>query len=113
MIAKGQFRYLFIQVKTAIWTEKSKYTIAVKKTRAYEDPHFVFVFVLEDFKSRTKFLVLTTNDWKKAMGSSLETKSWKEKGSYTFHIPESLGKWEEYLNAFERLDSIQKQSPKK
>ena len=104
-IAEGRFKYIFIQVKTATWTKKSKYTITVKKTKAYEDPHFVFVFVLEDFKTRTKFLVLTTNDWKKIMGDSLKTKSWNEKGIYTFHIPENLGKWEKYLNAFERLDS--------
>jgi len=51
-ITKEHFKYLFIQVKTATWTKKSKYTITVKKTKAYEDLHFVFVFVLEDFKNR-------------------------------------------------------------
>ena len=105
-IAEEQFRYLFIQVKTATWTEKSKYTITVKKTKAYEDAHFVFIFVLEDFKNRTKFLILSTDEWKKTMGKSLKTKSWNKLSSYTFHIPKNLGKWEKYLNAFEKLDSI-------
>lgn len=104
-IEEGQFKYIFIQVKTAIWTKKSKYTITVKKTKAYEDPHFVFIFVLVDSKNRTQFLVLTTNAWKETMGDSLKTKSWKAQGSYTFHIPENLGKWKKHLNAFERLDA--------
>jgi hypothetical protein len=104
-IAEGQFKYIFIQVKTAIWTKKSKYTITVKKTKAYEDPHFVFIFVLKDFENRTEFLVLTTNDWKETMGDSLNTKSWKAQGRYTFRIPENLGKWKKHLNAYERLDA--------
>lgn len=108
-LSKGQFKYLFIQVKTAIWSEKSKYTLTVRKTKAYEDTHFVFIFVLVDQSEltearRARFLVLTTSEWKKIMGKSLKTNSWS-RGSYTFHIPKDLGKWKQFLNAFDKLDN--------
>lgn len=105
-LTKGKFKYLFIQVKTARWTSKSGYTITVKKTKAYEDPHFVFIFALDDLESRVKFLVLTTEEWKEIMGDKLNTKSWIEKGTYTFHIGKDLGEWRRHLNAFEKLENL-------
>jgi hypothetical protein len=109
-LTEGQFKYLFVQVKTAIWSEKSNYTLTVRRTKAYEDSNFVFIFVLVDETNpkevrRARFLVLTTSEWKKIMGKSLKTKSWN-KGSYTFHIPKDLGKWEQFLNKFEKLDHL-------
>lgn len=105
-LAKGEFKYLFIQVKTATWRDKSHYTITVRKTKAYEDPHFVFIFVLDDLKSRVKSLVLSTHEWKEVMGKKLDTKSWTDRGAYTFHIGKDLGKWGKNLNAFEKLENI-------
>jgi len=57
-ITKKQFKYLFMQVKTSTWSPKSQYTITVKKTKAYEDSHFVFIFLLDDLKSRPCMLIL-------------------------------------------------------
>lgn len=105
-LEKGIFKYLFIQVKTATWSDKSQYTITVRKTKAYEDPHFIFVFVLDDLKSRVKFLVLSTNEWKEIMGTKLKSKSWIEKGTYTFHIGKNLGKWSKHLDDFEKLENL-------
>jgi len=101
-----RFKYLFIQVKTATWKSESKYTIRVEKSKTYYDPHFIFIFVLEDLESRVQFLVLTTDEWKEVMGKSLRTASWVKRGTYTFHIPKDLGKWKRYLNAFKKLDEI-------
>jgi hypothetical protein len=109
-LSEGQFKYLFVQVKTARWSETSNYTVTVRRTKAYEDSHFIFIFVLVDETelnevNRARFLVLTTREWKKIMGESLKTKSWIS-GSYTFHIPKELGKWEQFLNEFEELDNL-------
>jgi len=105
-LTKGEFKYLFIQVKTARLTEKSGYTITVKKTKAYEDPHFVFIFALDDSESRVKFLVLTTGEWKETMSDKLNTKSWMEAGAYMFHIGKDLGQWRKHLNAFRKLEKL-------
>ena len=105
-IKKGKIKYLFIQIKTAMWSDKSQYTITVRKEKTYEDPHFVFIFVLDDLKSRVKFLVLSTKEWKEVMGAKLNTPSWIEKGAYTFHIRKDLGEWSKHLNAFEKLENL-------
>jgi hypothetical protein len=105
-IESEQFKYAFIQVKTATWTKKSGYTITIRKSKAYEDPHFVFILVLRGSKDKVRFLVLTTEEWKNVMGESLTTSSWIDKGSYTFHIGTNLGKWKEYLNAFNKLEEL-------
>lgn len=105
-LTKGKFKYLFIQVKTATWSDKSQYTLTVRKTKAYEDPHFLFIFALDDLKSRVKFLVLSTKEWKEMMGSKLNTQSWIQKGAYTFHIRKDLGRWREHLNAFEKIENL-------
>lgn len=101
-----KFKYIFVQVKTAVWTDKSGYTITVRKTKAYEDPHFVFIFVLKDLDNRVKFLVLSTEEWKKIMGKKLNTRSWINGGSYTFHIHSELGQWKKHLNAFDKLENL-------
>ena len=101
-----KFKYLFIQVKTAVWTDTSGYSITVRKTKAYEDPHFIFIFVLRDLENRVKFLVLTTEEWREIMGKKLETPSWKEEGVYLFHIPYELKEWKKHLNAFDKLEKL-------
>jgi hypothetical protein len=101
-----KFKYLFIQVKTAVWTDTSGYSITVRKTKAYEDPHFIFIFVLKDLENRVKFLVLTTEEWREIMGKKLKSRSWTEKGIYLFHIPSELKKWKKHLNAFDKLETL-------
>ncbi len=99
---EGRIKYFALQVKTATYTEKAKYSITIHKRKMLEDPSFYLVFCL--INPGYRFLLMSYQEWKSTMGRSLETESWK-RGSYTFHIPRGLGPWAEYLDDnFSRLE---------
>ena len=91
-----------LQVKTSRLTEASQYTFTIRKVTIR--PHIVLVLSLGHH-----FLVLSFPEWIDHMGAKLQTESWEEKGSYTFHIREDLRGWEKYQDDdFQRLEGLGK-----
>lgn len=104
------FKFRTIQIKSSrVVDDGRNYGLTMKPKDLFDDPHHFFVWCFVDTNEEHKYLVLSVNDYKKIMGDSINTYSFRIAQNYRHHINktslrEGNKNWGQFLNKFESLE---------
>jgi len=101
-------KFRTIQVKSSrieYKNEKSKNTYAVdmKPRDLIKDKYHFYIWCLVDDDDKPHFLVMSVDDFKRVMGSSLKGISFFKDQDRQHFSSEAFGKWGEFYNRFDKL----------